>query len=93
MSEQILEQILNQLKRMEENIHELKTGQQNLEMTLQHMEIGQQRIKIDVKEIKNILTSQVPRTYESYEKHMELQDKKISILNDRIFNIESRLQA
>lgn len=86
MKEELLQQILNELKEMKHEQQRTNLRIDNIEKNIEVLKTGQQ-------EIKNILTIQVPRTYESYEKHMHEQDQKIYNLNKRVFDIESRLQT
>lgn len=85
MNEELLQQILNELK-------EMKQEQQKINLRLNTIETDIKELKTGQQEIKNILTIQVPRTYEAYEKHMHEQDQKIYNLNKRVFDIEARLQ-
>jgi predicted nucleic acid-binding Zn-ribbon protein len=89
MEKELLQEILNELKQGQQKIN-LRLS--NIETRLDNVDTEINVMKLQLDRIENKI-SNIPLTYEQYEKHVKLQDKKINVLNQRILNIEAQLQV
>ena len=92
MSEQLLQQILNEIKEIKSNQVQINFDLKELKNDVSEIKYKQKHLSCDMEFINNIFKEKMTKPYQYYGNYLDERDKKIEVLNQRVLKLEAMLE-